>query len=266
MISDHLGTDCTFERVCLHYYWPSYFVDVKNWCESCKECLSRKDSRSKNKAPLISIPVQGKPFEEITIDFLEIKPPTPRGNRYIMVAQNYFAKWVEGYPMKDIKADKSVNSDQGSQFESELFKEICKILETKKKRTSSYDPQSDGMVEHCNHTFLDMLSICASSESDWVLKLPILLFDYRTSLHSSTNFSPFRLIFDREAHVPLDLMFGPPPGEKLSPKGWVADLQKELRRAFSLCREHILSAQKCQKASYDRDLKQNICSMNLGLG
>ena len=64
-------------------------------------------------------------------------------------------KWVEGYPMKGIKADKaarllvnewvalfgcpvSVNSDQETEFESELFKEMCKILETKKKRTSSY--------------------------------------------------------------------------------------------------------------------------------
>ena len=100
-----------------------------------------------------------------------------------------------------------------------------------------------------------MLSIYASSKRDWDLKLPLLLFAYGTSLHSSTNFSPSRLTFGWEAHVPLDLMFGPLPGEKLSPKGWVTDLQKDLRRAFSLCREHISSAQKPQKASYDRDLK-----------
>ena len=171
-----MDTDHTFERVCLRYYWPNCFVDEKNWCESCEECLSRKGSRSKNKEPLISIPVQGKPFEEIAIDFLEIKPPTPRGNRYIMVVQDYFTKWVEGYPMKDIKAGKaaqllvnecvacfscpvSVNSDQRSQLESELLKEMCKMLETKKKRTSLYHSQSDHMVECCNHTFLDMLSI-----------------------------------------------------------------------------------------------------------
>ena len=226
-----MGTDCTFERVCLHCYWLSYFVGVKNWCESCEECLSRKGSRSENKAPLISIPVQGKPFEKTAIDFLEIKPPTPRGNRYIMVVQDYFTKWVEGYPMKEIKADKaaqllvnewvahfgcpvSVNSDQRSQFESELFKKMCKILETKKKRTSSYHPQSGGMTECCNRTFLDILSIYASSERDCELKLPLLLFAYRTSFHSSTNFSPFCLTFGTEAHVPLDLMFGPPPGEK----------------------------------------------------
>ena len=71
-----------------------------------------------------------------------------------MVVQDYFTNWVEGYPMKDIKADKaarllvnewvarfgcpvSVDSDQGSQFESELLKEMRKVLEKKKKRTSS---------------------------------------------------------------------------------------------------------------------------------
>ena len=121
--------------------------------------------------------------------------------------------------MKDIKADKaarllvnewvarfgcpvSVDSDQGSQFESELLKEMRKVLEKKKKRTSSYHPQSDGMVECCNRMFLDMLSIHVYSERDWDLKLPLLLFAYRTSLHSSTNFSPFHLTFGREAHVP----------------------------------------------------------------
>ena len=71
--------------------------------------------------------------------------------------------------------------------------------------------------------------------------------------------------FNQLLTIPLDIWQGsscspgldvrPSPGEKLSPKEWVADLQKELRRALGLCREHISSAQRRQKASYDRDLK-----------
>ena len=107
IFAGHLGTEKTFERIRLRYYWPSYYLDVNNWCESCEECLTRNGKAYKSKAPLINIPVQGRPFEEIAIDFLEIKPPTSRRNRYIIVVQNYFTKWIDGYPMKDIKADKA---------------------------------------------------------------------------------------------------------------------------------------------------------------
>ena len=100
-----------------------------------------------------------------------------------------------------------------------------------------------------------MLSVYASNEKNWDLKLPLLRFADHTSLHSSTQISPFRLTFGREEHVTLHFMFGPPPGDRLSSKEWVAILQRDLRSTFQLCREHISSAQKRQKANYDRDLK-----------
>ena len=154
ILAGHMGTERTFESIRLGYYWPSYYLDVKHWCENCEECLARKGNAYESKASLINMPVQGRHFEEIAIDFLEIKQPTTRGNCYIMVVQDYFTKWIEGYPMKDINADKrarllvnewvscfgcpvSINLEQGSQLELELFKELCKILETKKRRLSS---------------------------------------------------------------------------------------------------------------------------------
>ena len=60
ILAGHMGTERTFERICLRYYWPSYYLDMKNWCESCEECLARKGNAYKSKAPLINIPVQGR--------------------------------------------------------------------------------------------------------------------------------------------------------------------------------------------------------------
>ena len=71
-------------------------------------------------------------------------------------------------------------------------------------------------------------------------------------------------MFGREPHVPLDLMFCPPPGERLSSKEWVAILQRDLRNTFQLCHEHISFAQKCQKANCDRDLKAKYVQYDLG--
>ena len=51
-----------------------------------------------------------------------------------------------------------IHSDQGKQFESKLFKELCQLLQIDKTRTTPYHPQSDGMVERFNRTLVTMLS------------------------------------------------------------------------------------------------------------
>ena len=113
----------------------------------------------------------------IAVDFLEPLPVTSSGNRYILVAGDYFTKWIEVYAVPNDEsitvADKLVNemfcrfatptpvslhSDQGRQFETELIAHICRLLHIRKSRTYSYHPQSDGFIERFNHTILSMLA------------------------------------------------------------------------------------------------------------
>lgn len=51
-----------------------------------------------------------------------------------------------------------IQSDQGKEFESKLFKEICRLFQIDKTRTTPCHPQSDGMVEIMNRMIKDMLS------------------------------------------------------------------------------------------------------------
>ena len=61
-----------------------------------------------------------------------------------------------------------IHSDQGRQFESELIKEICKLLQIKKSHTTPYRPQGNGMVERFNRTLLDMLATAVGDNpADW---------------------------------------------------------------------------------------------------
>ena len=53
-----------------------------------------------------------------------------------------------------------LHSDQGRQFESELLSHLCKILNIEKTRTTSYHPQSDGLIERFNQTLVQMLATC----------------------------------------------------------------------------------------------------------
>ena len=104
---------------------------------------------------------------------------------YILVVADYFTRWTEAYPIHNqeaiIVAKRLVNeficrfgvplqifTDQGEQFESQLFCEMCHLLAISKTRTSAYHPQSDGMVEKFNRTLASMLneSVCEGCPCD----------------------------------------------------------------------------------------------------
>ncbi|KAL5510632.1 hypothetical protein EMCRGX_G006204 [Ephydatia muelleri] len=135
-----------------------------------------------------------------------------------------------------------VHSDQGRQFESELLKQICNLLQIKKTHTR---PQGNGMVERFNRTLQDMLAIAVGKHpADWEVYIRKLCFAYNTSVHSSTGYSPFFLMFGRQATIPIDLMF---PLDKEQQNKVPEDVQEQregLQAAYSLVRERPLAVAK----------------------
>ncbi|XP_021374150.1 uncharacterized protein LOC110463677 [Mizuhopecten yessoensis] len=86
---------------------------------------------------------------------------------------------------------KFIYSEQGAEFESELFQAVCRKLEVNKTRTSPYNPQSDGLVERFNRTMKRMMATFAhEKKEDWDDHLPYLMLAYRSAVHSSTGYSP----------------------------------------------------------------------------
>ena len=191
MFAGHFGVKKTLTRVKLRYYWPGYMKDVEDWCRTCLVCQRRKHPPSKNVAPLQSINTGQGPFEQVALDIVKL-PRTSRGNQYALVVEDYFSKWVEAFPLSRTVAPSvaqcivngwiarfgcpyTILSDQGSEFESELFKCVNETLEIHKLRTTTYHPRTDGMVERSNRTLIDVLSKYANTEPDWDLRLPLVL-------------------------------------------------------------------------------------------
>ena len=103
-------------------------------------------------------------MQRIAMDILGPLPETERQNKYILVVSDYFTKWTESYPMKNMEAKTIaeqlvsnficcygvpyyIHTDQGRNFESSLISEMCQLLDMTKTRTTPYHPQSDGLVE-----------------------------------------------------------------------------------------------------------------------
>ena len=175
-------------------------------------------------APLGTI-AAGAPFEILAIDLMGPLPTTSSGNSYIMVVIDYYTKWMEAFPLKHIHASdvakklvkevffrygtpEHIHTDQGPQFESHLFQELCSLMDIHKTRTTPYHPQCDGLVERSNRTIQNILRTRVNaSQKDWDTYLPSTVFAYNTSVHSVTEYTPYFLMFGREARTPLHLMF-----------------------------------------------------------
>ena len=120
-------------------------VDVEKYVASCEICQKAKLLRPV-KAPLQNTPI-GRTMQLFQIDVLEV-PRSINGNRYLLVGEDAFSKWIECYPMKDQTAETIttilveifsrlgvpdfLHSVQGRNFEAKLLQDTCKSLGIRK--------------------------------------------------------------------------------------------------------------------------------------
>ena len=76
------------------------------------------------------------------------------------------------------------NGDQGRNFESTILRQILDAFGVTKTRTTAYHPAGDGLVERFNRSLLQMLRAFVN-QGDWEQYLPLVLYAYRTVVHSS---------------------------------------------------------------------------------
>ena len=265
----HLGVTKTVAKIRERFHWTGLNQDVEDWCRRCELCIKLKPPQKAGRAPLVSVQ-PGYPLERVALDILGPLPESDLGNRYIMVVGDYFTKWTEAYPIPNQEAitiarklvdefvcrfgaPETLHTDQGRNFESNLFKELCRLLGIVKTRTSAYHPEGDGMIERFNRTVVSMLSNYVSdNQRDWDRHLPQVMMAYRSSKHESTKYPPFFMMFGRDVKLPIDVMFGRAPGQPQETVEYTRGLRDSLEAAHNKARTHLQAAQKRQKDYYDR--------------
>ena len=182
-LAGHLGRDKTVKRITRHFYWPSVFRDVADYCKSCPECQRTGKGRL-HKVPLVPLPVMQEPFERIAMDIVGPLPRSKRGNQYILVVCDYATRYPEAMAIRKIDAGvvaekliqmfsrvgipREILSHQGTNFMSQLLKELYNLLHIHPIRTSPYHPQTDGLVERFNKTLKSLLRKFVKKQGrDW---------------------------------------------------------------------------------------------------
>ena len=152
-------------------------------------------------------------------------------------------------------------SDKGSNFESKLFQEMCRVMGVTKLRTSSYRPSCNGLIERFHRCLHAMLTkVMSENQRDWDDYLNYVLSAYRSSVHSTTNFTPNYLIFGRENRAPMDLVFGSPVDERVvdSEHNYIHGMQERMATSYSLVRENMRSAAERRKVKYDAFVRDGV--------
>ena len=132
-LAGHLGRDKTVKRITKHFYWPTVFSDVAEYCRRCPEC-QRTAKGSQHKVPLIPLPVMEAPFERIVMDVVGPLSRSRRGHQYILVVCDYATSYPEAMALRKVDAGsvaeqliqlfarvgipREILSDQGTNFMS----------------------------------------------------------------------------------------------------------------------------------------------------
>ena len=188
------------------------FVDMSLFVTHVSETKMRKPP----KQAALKLIQPTRRFELVAMDLLKLNE-THRGHRHVLVMTDMFTKFTKVASLVDMEAvtvagafvdnwlstfaaPEKLLTDRGSQFTSELFLALCRLIGVKKLFTTAYHPQTDGVVERNNQTLVKILSMfVATDQRNWDDILSMAVYAHNTAVHSTTGQTPYKMMFGVEA-------------------------------------------------------------------
>ena len=274
----HIGQHRLYKKIRDLYYWKGMRNSIIKFVKACKLCkMNKVTKRTKEASIVTTTPI--KPFDIVSIDTVGPLPKTAKNNRYCITMQCDLTKYVIIIPTENKEAETiaralaqnfiltygkmlELRSDQGTEFNNEVLKQIGKILQFKQTFSTAYHPQSIGALER-NHRCLNEYLRAFSNvhHNDWDEWTKFYEFVYNTTVHTDTEFTPYELVFGRKANLPQNML-----GNKVEPlynlEQYYSELKYKLQKSNEIARQHLID----QKIKRTSELNQKINPINVTIG
>ncbi|KAK1626343.1 hypothetical protein QYE76_000658, partial [Lolium multiflorum] len=221
-VDGHHAGDRTAQKVLQSgFYWPTLFKDARKFILSCDECQRVGNISRRNEMPM-NYTLVIEPFDCWGFDFMG-PFPSSEGNTHILVAVDYVTKWVEAIPTKSVDGETSIKmlvdiifprfgvpryimTDGGSHFIHGGFRKTLAKYGINHRIASAYHPQTSGQVELSNREIKAILGKTVNkSRKNWASKLKEALWAYRTAYKNPMGMSPYKMVYGKACHLPLEL-------------------------------------------------------------
>uniref|UniRef100_A0A2N9FRS5 Uncharacterized protein n=1 Tax=Fagus sylvatica TaxID=28930 RepID=A0A2N9FRS5_FAGSY len=211
----------------LGYYWPTMKKDTADFVKSCHTCQLQANLIHTHPTSLQNMATPW-PFHTWGLDLIGPINPSSGGYIWILVATEYFSKWVEAVPLRKATGAAVANfirehiitrfgiphkiiSDNGTPFVNKNVREVLEHYRIKHRRSTPYYPQGNGQAEATNRMLLRILSkMVFDYGKGWSSHLADTLWAYRGSTKTATGFTPFSLVYGTDAISPTELLVPSP--------------------------------------------------------
>ncbi|GJY35538.1 reverse transcriptase domain-containing protein [Tanacetum coccineum] len=204
------------------YYWPTMHRDARDMIKKCNDCQVHRPIPRQPQQELTPI-TSPWPFHKWGIDIAGPFPVAAGGLKFLIVAIDYFTKWIEAKAVATITGNQvkrfvwdnivcrfglpgEIVSDNGKQFCDNPFKDWCTRLSITQRFASVKHPQTNGLVERANRSLGEGIKARLDRHKGrWVEELSHVLWAHRTTIKVSTGDTPFSLVYGTEAVIPAEI-------------------------------------------------------------
>ncbi len=262
------GTDRMVALARERFFWPKMRQEMEHYVTQVCLCVKWKKPNRVTRTPIQNV-VTSAPFEMISIDYVHLEK-SRGGEKYIRVVVDHFTKYAQAYATKE-KSGKAaarklfddfimrfgfpskIHHDQGKEFDNNLFHKLQGYSGICHSHISPYHPQAHP-AERFNRTLLSMVrTLEETQKSKWKEHLNKVVHAYNSTVHDTTGFSPFFLLFGREPTLPVNLPF-PKRGEEgnQSHAGYAEKWREAMQEAYAIAMQSMKKSAKRGQRNYNQ--------------